>query len=73
MQAVVSIILLALGCYGVYWTNKRRFDRRNMAGVEEFSSYSKAVATRGGETIVRLASWILVLFGGVGTIVALFR
>lgn len=71
MQAVVSIILLVLGGYGIYWTNKRRFERRNMAGVEEFSSYGKSVATKGGEQILRLGSWLLIVFGGLGTIAAL--
>lgn len=73
MQIIVWIVLLAIGGYGLFWTNKRRFERRNVAGIEEFSSYGKAVATRGGEKIVRLASWLLLVLGGLGIVTALFR
>ncbi len=73
MQTLVFVVLLAIGGYGIFWTNKRRFERRNVAGIEEFSSYGKAVATRGGETIVRLASWLLLVLGGLGVVTAVFR
>ena len=72
MQVVVSVIFFVLGAYGIYWTNKRQFNRRNMAGVEEFSSYGKSVATRGGEKLIRLASWVLAFFGGASLIAHFF-
>lgn len=72
MGIIFSLVLLVLGGSGVFWANKRRFERRNMAGVEEFSSYGKALLTKGGEQILRLASWLLVFVGGAGLVSALF-
>ena len=64
-MTVASIILFFLGCFGVFWIRKRAFDRRNIAGVEEFKSYGTSLLTRVLEKIAYLCSWLFIISGVV--------
>lgn len=73
MGLVVGIIFICAGGYGVYWTGKRSFERRNLAGIEEFASYGKALGTRAFEKLVRIAAGVAMVIGGISTVVFFMR
>jgi len=73
MSIFFGIIFLCAGCYGVYWTGKRSFNRRNIAGIEEFASYGKALGTRAIEKVVRIVSWLAIALGGMATLAFFVR
>lgn len=60
---VLGIIALVSGIGLRYWINRRKFYRRNVAGLEGFSSYEKSVAVRFLERIGKLVAYVLILFG----------
>ncbi|MBO2008811.1 molybdenum ABC transporter permease [Hymenobacter negativus] len=63
-------ILLAVLCYAIqYLMNRRAFNRRNAAGVEEFKSYEAAAGTRFLEGAGRKLGSLLII---VGLILAAF-
>lgn len=59
----VSILMFVLGCIGAYWMNSRAFNRRNVAGVEEFKNYASSVLIRTVEKIVSIGSWLFIIAG----------
>ncbi|WP_217430968.1 hypothetical protein [Sphingomonas bacterium] len=61
-------MLIAAGVAGLLWCNKRAFDRRNAAGVQEFRSYGHSLGVRTLERLARLGGLILIL-GGFGRFV----
>ena len=38
--------LAVLGAILIYWRNKRKFDRTNSAGIEQFPGYSRKLGAR---------------------------
>lgn len=63
MALAVGIIFLIGGAFGLYWTGKRAFYRRNSAGIQEFSSYTGALVTNALEGIIRIGSLIGIVLG----------
>lgn len=63
MVKVIGIVFFIAGCLGIYWTGKRAFERRNESGVEEFSSYGRAVATMAWEGALRIVCLLILAFG----------
>lgn len=63
MTKVIGIVFFLIGCVGVYWTGKRSFERRNVAGMEEFESYGKAVGTKALEGVISLIAKVLIFLG----------
>ena len=61
--AILGIFLVALGIASNIWVSRRIFYRRNMAGIEQFDSYGKALATRFQEKIVLLIAGLCILSG----------
>lgn len=59
----IGSIMLIIGWIIRYRIGRRRFNRRNFAGVEVFSSYGKATVTRGFETFMRFLGGIFVFLG----------
>ena len=59
----VGIVIFSPGCYGVYWTGKRAFERRNKFGVQEFDSYGKAAGATALESIIGIVSVLAIAFG----------
>ncbi len=56
-----------------YVINRRRFMRRNPAGIEEFESYENFVVTRWIETAFRLLSRLAKLGGGLYIVLGLLN
>jgi uncharacterized membrane protein len=63
-MTVFGIILVVLGYVLRYMMNRRAFNRRNAAGVEQFKSFEAATGTRFLEGAGRLLATVLI-FGGV--------
>ncbi len=63
----VGLIFLFLGAAGLYIRGKRKFQRRNVAGVEEFKSYRSAVGTNFLESALGAISFIVLALGGLFT------
>lgn len=60
---IIAIIAFTLGIGFIYWINRRKFYRRNMAGLEGFSSFEKSVAVSLFERIVKLIGYLLIIAG----------
>lgn len=63
MNVMSGVVMLALGVGIILWTNQRAFNRRNVAGVQEFSSYGHSLLVRTLERIGRLLAWLFILVG----------
>jgi uncharacterized membrane protein YidH (DUF202 family) len=63
MSILWAIIFIVGGFYLRFQINKRQFDRRNMAGVEEFKSYGNAYTTRMIEKVGRYVGVFLIIIG----------
>lgn len=55
----IGITFLIFGIMLIYWINRRKFNRRGIAGVEEFRSYENAVLIK---LIERIGKWIAYIF-----------
>ncbi|MEK6494327.1 hypothetical protein [Myroides odoratimimus] len=58
----VAVLFLSFGVGLIYWINRRRFYRRNVAGLEGFSSFEASVFIRFLERIGKLLAYILIFF-----------
>jgi len=63
MNIIWAIIFIAGGFYLRFQINKRQFNRRNMAGVEEFKSYGSAYTTQIIEKVGRYVGFFLIIIG----------
>ena len=54
-----AMILVAVGILIRLWVNRRRFYRRSWGGLQQFSSYSKALFETIGERVLMLLSVVL--------------
>ncbi|MRR35447.1 hypothetical protein EG829_12360 [bacterium] len=61
--AGLAILLVPAGLVLMIWTSRRRFNRRNVAGVEEFSSYGQSVGSRLLEGLVDRVGILLLAIG----------
>lgn len=60
---VVGVISILIGAGLIYWINKRKFYRRNVAGLEGFSSFEVSVLVRVLERLGKWIAYILIIFG----------
>lgn len=60
---VIGIISLVLGIGLIYWISRRKFYRRNMAGLEGFSSFEASVVARLLERVGKWLAYALIIFG----------
>lgn len=60
---VFGIITLVLGIGLIYWINRRKFYRRNVAGLEGFSSFESSVFVRLLERIGKWIAYVLIILG----------
>ncbi|UIR57828.1 molybdenum ABC transporter permease [Sphingobacterium sp. SRCM116780] len=60
---VIAIIVLLPGIFLLFWISKRKFNRRNVAGIEGFSSYEKSLFVRFLERIGKWLAYILIILG----------
>ncbi|MCP1994355.1 hypothetical protein [Flavobacterium sp. HSC-61S13] len=58
----IGILTLLSGTGLIYWINRRKFYRRNVAGLEGFSSYEASVFVRLIERIGKWFAYALILF-----------
>ena len=72
-MTIFGIVLAVLGYALRYFMNRRAFNRRNAAGVEEFRSFEAATGTRFLEgagrklgTLLLVAGLLLAVFGFLG-------
>lgn len=68
---VMGVLLVLAGVGGVLFVKRRQFYRRNMAGVEEFNSFSSVLLNQGLEKIISLLSIAAFLFGGLLIVIGL--
>jgi hypothetical protein len=61
--AGVGLSLLCVGAVAWLFVGRRRFRRRNLAGVEEFSSYGQMLLIKVVERLLRIGAAGLVLLG----------
>ncbi len=59
-----GLILLVTGFAGILFVSRRRFYRRNVAGVEEHNGFGKMLVTTWAEKLIKFVSVFFVL-GGV--------
>jgi hypothetical protein len=62
-MTILGILLAVLGFGLQYLVNRRAFNRRNAAGVEEFSSFEAAAGTRFLEGAGRKLGSFLIIAG----------
>lgn len=67
-QAGLAIILIALGGAGLMYVGRRKFNRRNFAGVEEFSGYASMLVNRLFERAIKVGS-VVALAAGVFSVI----
>lgn len=60
---IISMVFLLLGFTLRYWINRRKFNRRGVGGIEEFSSYEKATMLRYFERFGKWIAYILIAIG----------
>jgi uncharacterized membrane protein len=71
-MTIFGILLAVLGYTLQYLMNRRAFNRRNAAGVEEFSSYESAAGTRFLEGAGRKLGSLLIIAGLIIAAVGFF-
>ncbi|WP_010249839.1 hypothetical protein [Myroides injenensis] len=59
---ILAIIFLLSGVGLIYWINRRKFYRRNVAGLEGFSSFEASLFIRFIERIGKWFAYALILF-----------
>ncbi len=59
----MGYILIMLGAALLYFRRRNKFNRRNMAGVEEFKSFEHSVGNRLLELIMKIIAYLLIILG----------
>lgn len=59
---ILAILSLLSGIGLIYWINRRKFYRRNLAGLEGFSSFEASLYIRFIERIGKWLAYALILF-----------
>jgi len=59
---ILAILFLLSGVGLIYWINRRKFYRRNVAGLEGFSSFESSLFIRFIERIGKWLAYALILF-----------
>jgi preprotein translocase subunit SecG len=52
---IIAFIFLVPGLLVLFWINKRKFNRRNVAELEGFSSYEKSLVVR---LLEKIGKWL---------------
>ena len=63
MEDIVGGIAILTGILLYFLKNKRKFDRTNTAGIEQFKSYSGKLSARMGDIALWFAAMFCTLFG----------
>lgn len=70
--AILGVIALVSGLALAAWVGRRRFNRRNFAGVEQFDSFSHAVGSQFLEGLVGMIGALMAFAGFILAFVAVF-
>lgn len=73
LEWIVGIALVGIAVAVNTWIERRRFYRRNPAGVEIFGSFGAALATRGFEGVALLAGRLVGLVGVAILVIAMVQ
>ena len=60
---VIAIILIVVGLVLLYWIGKRNFNRRNLAGLQQFKDYNTALLLILLERLGNIIAVLLILAG----------
>jgi len=63
-----ALFCMTFGVYLIYKINKRKFNRTNQYGKEEFSSYGGKVTATYTEKFLRGVALVLIVLGGLLTL-----
>src|SRR5690554_3574811 len=63
IMLILGVLALSIEIGLLFWIGKRRFNRRNVAGLEGFSSYERSLAVPFLERIGKLLAYALLLIG----------
>lgn len=58
---VIAFIFLIPSLLLLFWINKRKFNRRNVAGLEGFASYEKSLVIRVLEKIGKWLAYAMII------------
>lgn len=70
---IAGLVLLAVGVAGSLWVERRRFYRRNAAGLQVFRSFGASLTTGAFEGLMLLVFRLTGLAGGAGLVLAAFK
>ena len=59
----MGYILILLGAALLYFRRRNKFNRRNVAGVEEFKSFEHSVGNRVLEMSMKIIAYLLIILG----------
>ena len=59
----MGYILILLGAALLYFRRRNKFNRRNVAGVEEFKSFEHSVGNRVLEMGMKIVAYLLIILG----------
>ena len=59
----MGYILILLGATLLYFRRRNKFNRRNVAGVEEFKSFEHSVGNRVLEMAMKIIAYLLIILG----------
>jgi uncharacterized membrane protein len=59
----MGYILILLGAALLYFRRRNKFNRRNVAGVEEFKSFEHSVGNRLLEMVMKIIAYLLIILG----------
>lgn len=73
VEWIAGFILLAVGVAGTLWVQRRRFYRRNQAGLQVFRSFGASLATGTFERLALLVFRLVALAGLAGLALGAFK
>lgn len=60
---ILGLFFFIIGIALRYWINRRKFNRRNASGLEGFTNYERATATRFLEGLIKLIAYAAIIIG----------
>jgi len=66
---IYGILFLLIGVFVRYQIGKRRFNRRNIAGLQIFSSYIKGLIISAIETLINFFGILCIVLGLIAIII----
>ncbi|HEV7379774.1 MAG TPA: molybdenum ABC transporter permease [Dyadobacter sp.] len=59
----MTYVFFLLGFGLIYFVNRRKFNRRNVAGLEEYSSFEHAVGNNLLNKVLKVLAFVFILLG----------